>query len=84
MSCLQLQAHAELPITLVLGMATSAGALQQMLPVAAASMLEPHHFQLMSSMERYAPSAHCRTYTYLVHSTAVTLSQFEDWECCLV
>lgn len=47
-----LQAHAELPIVLVLGMATSAGALQQMLPVAAASMLEPQHFQLTSSMER--------------------------------
>lgn len=46
------QAHGELPITLVLGMATSAGALQQMLPVAAASMLEPHHFQLMRSMDR--------------------------------
>ncbi|DBA78540.1 TPA: hypothetical protein ACH3X2_007859 [Trebouxia sp. C0005] len=48
-----LQAHAELPIVLVLGMATSAGALQQMLPVAAASMLEPQHFQLTSSMERF-------------------------------
>ncbi|KAA6416560.1 MAG: origin recognition complex subunit 3-like, partial [Trebouxia sp. A1-2] len=45
------EAHAELPIVLVLGMATSAGALQQMLPVAAASMLEPQHFQLTSSME---------------------------------
>jgi len=48
-----MQAHAELPIVLVLGMATSVGALQQMLPVAAASMLEPQHFQLASSMERY-------------------------------
>ncbi|DBA90133.1 TPA: hypothetical protein ACH3X1_003444 [Trebouxia sp. C0004] len=47
------EAHAELPIVLVLGMATSAGALQQMLPVAAASMLEPQHFQLTSSMERF-------------------------------
>lgn len=48
-----MQVHAELPITLILGMATSAGALQQMLPVAAASMLEAQHFQLASSMERY-------------------------------
>ena len=42
-------------------MATSAGALQQMLPVAAASMLEPHHFQLVSSMDRYltAPNKAC-------------------------
>lgn len=48
-----MQVHAELPITLILGMATSAGALQQMLPVAAASMLEAQHFQLTSSMERY-------------------------------
>ena len=46
------QAHSELPITLLLGMATSAAALQQMLPVAAAAMLEPYHFQLMRSMER--------------------------------
>ena len=51
-SCSCVQAHAELPISLVLGMATSAGALQQMLPVAAASVLEPYHYQLMSSMER--------------------------------
>lgn len=50
--CSVMQTHAELPITLILGMATSAGALQQMLPVAAASMLEPQHFQLASSMER--------------------------------
>lgn len=48
--------HAELPITLILGMATSAGALQQMLPVAAASMLDPQHFQLASSMERCVTS----------------------------
>ena len=47
-----LQVHAQLPIVLILGMATSAGALQQMLPVAAATVLEPHHFQLTSSMER--------------------------------
>ena len=51
--CCMMQTHAELPITLILGMATSAGALQQMLPVAAASMLEAQHFQLASSMERY-------------------------------
>ena len=56
------QVHAELPITLILGMATSAGALQQMLPVAAASMLEPQHFQLASSMER------CNTTITLNHS----------------
>lgn len=53
--CCMMQTHAELPITLILGMATSAGALQQMLPVAAASMLEAQHFQLASSMERYTP-----------------------------
>lgn len=53
-----MQAHAELPITLILGMATSAGALQQMLPVAAASMLEAQHFQLASSMARYTTCCH--------------------------
>ena len=58
-----MQAHAELPITLILGMATSAGALQQMLPVAAASMLEAYHFQLASSMER------CRTCS--AHATCI-------------
>ena len=57
--CCTAQAHAELPIVLVLGMATSAGALQQMLPVAAASMLEPHHFHLTSSMDRYPAVAPC-------------------------
>ena len=63
------QVHADLPITLILGMATSAGALQQMLPVAAAGMLEAQHFQLASSMERYTPPA-VVVWTAMVSETA--------------
>ena len=46
------QNHSELPVTLVLGMATSAAALTQMLPVAAADMLAPRNFKLVQAMAR--------------------------------
>ena len=43
----RVQARRQLPVTLVLGLATSAVSLQQMLPSAAADCLQTRHFQLV-------------------------------------
>ncbi|KAK9806953.1 hypothetical protein WJX72_008557 [[Myrmecia] bisecta] len=45
------EGHADLPVILILGMATSAEALQQMLSSDACEMLRTQHFQLTNSME---------------------------------
>jgi len=43
------QARRQLPVTLVLGLATSAVSLQQMLQAAAADCLQTRHFQLVQA-----------------------------------
>lgn len=44
--------HTQLPVTLMLGMATSPSALQELLPLAAVASLRLHHFKLTRSMNR--------------------------------
>jgi hypothetical protein len=46
------QARRQLPVTLVLGLATSAVSLQQMLQAAAADCLQTRHFQLVQARAR--------------------------------
>ena len=51
-SRLLVQVHSQLPVVLVMGMSTSAAALQQMLPLAAVDLLEAQHFHLVRSLPR--------------------------------
>ena len=49
---LLVQVHSQLPVVLVMGMSTSAAALQQMLPLAVVDLLEAKHFHLVRSLPR--------------------------------
>ena len=49
---LLVQVHSQLPVVLVMGMSTSAAALQQMLPLAVVDLLEAQHFHLVRSLPR--------------------------------
>lgn len=47
-----MQVHSQLPVVLVMGMSTSAAALQQLLPLAVVDLLEAQHFHLVRSLPR--------------------------------
>ena len=49
---LLVQVHSQLPVVLMMGMSTSAAALQQMLPLAVVDLLEAQHFHLVRSLPR--------------------------------
>eukprot|EP00891_Asterochloris_glomerata_P007571 jgi/Astpho2/7571/Aster-02477 len=46
------EVHSQLPVVLVMGMSTSAAALQQLLPLAVVDLLEAQHFHLVRSLPR--------------------------------